>query len=211
MEPKGQEILIRALKTNGTDDRVLNAMRKVPRHLFLPEDMLSFAYADTPLPIGYDQTISAPHMVAIMCDLLKITEGMTILEIGSGSGYNAAVMAELAGENGKVYTVERIPELVDLARNNLERAGYSNVTVIHDDGSCGLPEHAPYDRIAVTSVAPEVPPPLREQLSKNGIMVIPVGTQSQNLVVVKKDSKGNITHKAMGEVIFVPLIGKYGF
>ncbi|MDR6222300.1 protein-L-isoaspartate(D-aspartate) O-methyltransferase [Methanococcoides alaskense] len=211
MEPKGQEILIRALELNGTGERVRNAMRKVPRHLFVSEDMQSVAYADTPLPIGHDQTISAPHMVAIMCDLLEITEGMTILEIGSGSGYNAAVMAELVGKNGKIYTIERIPELAELARSNLERAGYSNVTVIHDDGSCGLPEHAPYERITVTSAAPEVPQPLREQLSKNGIMVAPVGTRHQNLVIVRKDNEGNISYRTWGEVIFVPLIGKYGF
>lgn len=155
-----REILIQSLELNGICEKVLSAMRLVPRHLFLPENLQNYAYADTPFPIGYNQTISAPHMVAIMCELLEINKGMTILEIGSGSGYNAAVMGHLVGKEGRIYSIERIPQLADLARDNLETAGITNVTVIQEDGSCGLPEYGPYDRISVTSVAPDIPKPL---------------------------------------------------
>ncbi|AKB84176.1 protein-L-isoaspartate O-methyltransferase [Methanococcoides methylutens] len=206
-----RKILINSLKYNGICDKVLDAMMRVPRHLFVPDDYQETAYMDMPLPIGHNQTISAPHMVAIMCDLLEISEGMKILEVGSGSGYNAAVMAELVGEKGHIYTVERIPELAHFAEKNLKKAGYRNVTVVQDDGSCGLEEHEPYERISVTSAAPEVPRPLIDQLSTEGIMAIPVGNGEQQLVVVRKDSKGNVSYEAWGGVIFVPLIGKYGY
>ncbi|NYT19190.1 MAG: protein-L-isoaspartate(D-aspartate) O-methyltransferase [Methanosarcinales archaeon] len=206
-----RKILIKSLKVNGISDRVLDAMMRVPRHFFVPEELQDSAYIDLPLPIGYEQTISAPHMVAIMCELLDISSGMKILEVGSGSGYNAAVMAELVGDKGHIYTVERIPQLADFAKKNIKRAGYKNITVLQDDGSCGLAEHEPYDRISVTSAAPDVPRPLIEQLAKEGIMAIPVGNGEQQLVVVKKDSKGTISYKVWGGVIFVPLIGKYGY
>ena len=206
-----RKILINSLKYNGICDKVLDAMMRVPRHLFVPDEYQETAYMDMPLPIGHNQTISAPHMVAIMCDLLDISEGMKILEVGSGSGYNAAVMAELVGEKGHIYTVERIPELARFAEENLKKAGYRNVTVVQDDGSCGLEEHEPYERISVTSAAPEVPRPLIDQLATEGIMAIPVGNGEQQLVVVRKDSKGNVRYEAWGGVIFVPLIGKYGY
>ncbi|WP_440952975.1 protein-L-isoaspartate O-methyltransferase [Methanococcoides sp. FTZ1] len=206
-----RKILIDSLRPNGIGNKVLDAMMRVPRHLFVPDELQGTAYIDMPLPIGYNQTISAPHMVAIMCELLEITEGMKILEVGSGSGYNAAVMAELAGEKGQIYTVERIPALALFAKENLKKAGYRNVTVIQDDGSCGLEEHEPYDRICVTSAAPRVPQPLIEQLAAGGIMAIPVGNGEQQLVIVKKDKEGKITQQAWGGVIFVPLIGEYGY
>jgi protein-L-isoaspartate(D-aspartate) O-methyltransferase len=206
-----RKVLIDALKFNGIGNKVLDAMMRVPRHLFVPDELQGSAYIDTPLPIGYNQTISAPHMVAIMCDLLEISEGMKVLEVGSGSGYNAAVMAELVGEQGHIYTVERIPALAHFAEENLKKAGYKNVTVIQDDGSCGLAEHEPYDRISVTSAAPEVPRPLIDQLATEGIMAIPVGNGEQRLVIVKKDREGNVSYEDWGGVIFVPLIGKYGY
>ncbi|WP_135610464.1 protein-L-isoaspartate O-methyltransferase [Methanococcoides sp. AM1] len=206
-----RKILIDSLKVNRISDRVLDAMMRVPRHFFVPEELQDSAYIDLPLPIGHNQTISAPHMVAIMCELLEISKGMKILEVGSGSGYNAAVMAELVGDEGHIYTVERIPDLAYFAEKNLEKAGYRNVTVLQDDGSCGLTEHAPYERISVTSAAPDVPRPLIEQLAAEGIMVIPVGNDEQQLVVVRKDSEGNVSYKGWGAVIFVPLIGKYGY
>lgn len=206
-----RKILIDSLKVNGIGDKVLDAMMRVPRHLFVPDDLQDSAYMDLPLPIGYNQTISAPHMVAIMCELLDISEGMKILEVGSGSGYNAAVMAELVGDEGHIYTVERIPALARFAEKNIKRAGYKNVTVIQDDGSCGLPEHEPYDRISVTSAAPDVPRPLIEQLATEGIMAIPVGNGEQQLVAVRKDREGNVSYEVWGAVIFVPLIGKYGY
>lgn len=188
---------------------VVSAMSRVPRELFLPESLQSRAYDDTPLPIGGSQTISAPHMVAIMCDLLDLQPGMTVLEVGGGSGYHAAVMAEMVGPDGLVYSVERRPELVALARENLLRAGITNVTMIEADGSLGLPEHAPYDRISVAAAAPQIPEPLKQQLKVGGKMVLPVGSDYQELYLVTRNN-GFCVEKKMG-VIFVPLIGQEGF
>jgi protein-L-isoaspartate(D-aspartate) O-methyltransferase len=203
--------LVQELVISRPEKKVREAMLRVPRHLFVPESMRSAAYLDSPLEIGCGQTISAPHMVAIMCELLELSEGQKVLEIGAGSGYNAAVMAELVGKSGHVYTVERLEFLVDFAKKNLEKAGYENVTVLLQDGSIGYLKQAPYDRIAVTCAAPEIPTPLIEQLKPGGIMVIPVGNQFQELILVKKDKKENIRTEHMGGVLFVPLIGRYGF
>ena len=193
------------------EDKVREAMLRVPRHKFVPEYEQKAAYIDRPLDIGHGQTISAPHMVAIMCDLLELSEGHKVLEIGAGSGYNAAVMGELVGISGHVYTVERIEALANFARENLKKTGYENVTVVLNDGSMGYSQYAPYDRIAVTCAAPYIPEPLLEQLKPGGIMVIPVGNYSQELYKIRKDSKGHIHKKRKGEVVFVPLIGKHGF
>lgn len=190
-------------------DSVLSAMAAVPREVFLPEGLKGQAYDDTPLPIGCRQTISAPHMVAIMCDLLDLEAGMTVLEVGGGSGYHAAVMAVLVGPQGHIYSLERISELVSSARRNLEKAGISNVTVIEGDGSLGLPEHAPYDRISVAAAAPRVPQALQEQLKPGGRMVLPVGSDYQRLLVVTRKN-GFFVEEKMG-VIFVPLIGEQGY
>ncbi|AEH61732.1 protein-L-isoaspartate O-methyltransferase [Methanosalsum zhilinae DSM 4017] len=203
--------MINGLKGQGISKKVLDAITKVDRHRFVPEQLEGDAYYDTPLPIGYNQTISAPHMVAMMCDMLDLEEGHRVLEIGAGSGYNAAVMAELIGENGHIYTIERIKPLVDFAKNNLEKAGYSNVTVVHGDGSEGYPSAAPYDRITVTSAAPEIPEIFLEQLKPEGILLIPVGIPYQELYLVRKDLDGNIHKEPKGGVMFVPLVGKYGF
>ncbi|AKB80156.1 Protein-L-isoaspartate O-methyltransferase [Methanosarcina horonobensis HB-1 = JCM 15518] len=208
---KLRKLLVEGLEGFVLDEKVLRAMLRVPRHMFVPEYEQRAAYTDRPLEIGHGQTISAPHMVAIMCEVLELSEGHKVLEIGAGSGYNAAVMAELVGKTGHVYTVERIDSLVDFARNNLKETGYDNVTVLLENGSMGYPEYAPYDRIAVTCAAPSIPEPLLEQLKPGGILVIPVGNYSQELIKVKKDSKGNIHRKKKGDVVFVPLIGKYGF
>ncbi len=189
--------------------RVIAAMDRVPREMFVPEHLRPRAYEDIPLPIGYGQTISAPHMVAIMCDLLDLSEGMTVLEVGGGCGYHAAVMAGLVGLRGHIYSVERISELVVQARKNLEAAGIENVSMIEGDGSIGLPEHAPYDRISVAATAPKVPEPLQQQLKPGGKMVLPVGLGFQELVLVIRKN-GFVTEEKMG-VAFVPLIGKYGF
>lgn len=203
-----KERLIESLR-NYVSERVVEAMSRVPRELFVPDELRPMAYEDRPLPIGYGQTISAPHMVAIMCDLLDLHEGMKVLEVGGGCGYHAAVMAELVGPSGHVYSVERIPELVEIARRNLERAGYRNVSMIAGDGSLGYREQAPYDRISVAASAPDIPEPLKEQLRPGGRMVIPVGSYSQDLLVVTKNHEIRV-ERAMG-VIFVPLIGEYGF
>jgi protein-L-isoaspartate(D-aspartate) O-methyltransferase len=191
-------------------DRVIDAMARVKRELFIPENLRDMAYRDVPLPIGHGQTISAPHMVAIMCDLLDLQKGMNVLEIGGGSGYHAAVMGVLVGPEGHVYSIERLGELVARARTNLSSAGITNVTMIQGDGSAGLPEHAPYDRISVAATAPSVPEPLKEQLKEGGKLVIPVGGGfSQDLVMVTRNN-GYVTEEKM-DVAFVPLIGKYGF
>ena len=203
-----KEQLLGSLQGN-VKESVISAMSRVPRELFLPDALQSRAYEDTPLPIGQNQTISAPHMVAIMCDLLDLQPGMTVLEVGGGSGYHAAVMAEMVGPNGLIYSVERKPQLVAAARRNLESAGIKNVTMIEADGSLGLPEHAPYDRISVAASAPQVPEPLKQQLKVGGKMVLPVGRDYQELYLVTRKNGFSIEEK-MG-VIFVPLIGKEGF
>ncbi|HON35518.1 MAG TPA: protein-L-isoaspartate(D-aspartate) O-methyltransferase [Methanothrix sp.] len=191
------------------NESVLDAMSRVPRELFVPEQLRDRAYEDTPLPIGLGQTISAPHMVAIMSDLLDVRPGMKILEVGGGSGYHAAVLAALTGPQGRVYSVERMPDLAAAARRNLQAAGIENVTVVEGDGSLGLPEHAPYDRISVAASAPKIPEPLKEQLQVGGKMVLPVGGGSQELILVTRKN-GLLAEEKMG-VIFVPLIGKEGF
>lgn len=191
------------------NDRVIEAMSRVPRELFVPDSFKSESYYDMPLPLGLGQTISAPHMVAIMCEILDLQEGMTVLEVGGGSGYHAAVMAYLVGPKGHIYSMERIPELVVKARENISKVGVTNVTMIEGDGSIGLPEHAPYDRISVAATAPHVPEPLKQQLRVGGKMVIPVGIGYQELVLVIRKN-GFVTEEKMG-VAFVPLIGKEGF
>jgi len=190
------------------DERVRQAMMNVKREVFIPERCKSMAYVDTPLPIGYGQTISAPHMVAIMCQILDLREGMKVLDVGTGSGYHAAVMAEIVGSTGHIYSVEIVPELVEVARENLKAAGIDNVTVIHGDGGLGLPQYAPYDRINVAASAPEVPGPLVDQLAKGGKMVVPVGSYYQELVLVIKED-GSTVQRLMS-VAFVPLVGKFG-
>ena len=161
-------------------DRVLEAMDEIPRELFVPDRVRQMAYQDHPLPIGEGQTISAPHMVAIMCDVLDLGEGMKVLDVGTGSGYHAAVMAKLVGPGGHVYSIERVGTLVAFARKNLLEAGIENVTVFEGDGSLGLPDHAPFDRINVAATAPKVPEPLQAQLKVGGKLVIPVGTSTRS-------------------------------
>jgi protein-L-isoaspartate(D-aspartate) O-methyltransferase len=203
-----KEQLLSSLR-DSVKESVISAMARVPREVFLPDAIKSRAYDDTPLPIGLDQTISAPHMVAIMCDLLDLQPGMTVLEVGGGSGYHAAVMAAIVGPNGMVYSVERKPELVAAAKKNLEKAGITNVTMIEADGSLGLPEHAPYDRISVAATAPRIPEPLKQQLRVSGKMILPVGRDYQDLYLVTRKN-GFCVEEKMG-VIFVPLIGEEGF
>ena len=190
-------------------EQVLAAMRNVPRHLFVRESDISNAYEDYPLSIGHGQTISAPHIVGIMCSLLGIEKGMKILEIGGGSGYHAAVLAELTGPGGTVYSIERITELAEFARQNLRNAGYKNVVVTAGDGTLGLSEHAPYDCITVACAAPAVPQPLVDQLKRGGRMTIPIGKYTQELYLVHKNDV--ISKEKSGGVVFVPLIGEYGF
>ncbi|MBS7643695.1 protein-L-isoaspartate O-methyltransferase [Candidatus Bathyarchaeota archaeon] len=198
---------------------VISAMRAVPREEFIPKNLRDYAYVDTPLPIGYGQTISAIHMVAMMCEALDLKPGHKVLEVGAGSGYHAAVVAEIvapkgASELGHVYTIEVVPKLVEFARSNLERAGYgSRVTVCYGDGSKGHPSAAPYDRVFVTAAAPSIPNPLIEQLKPGGLLVIPVGGLHlfQSLLLVEKGLNGKTSVKNLGGVAFVPLVGEYGW
>jgi protein-L-isoaspartate(D-aspartate) O-methyltransferase len=179
-------------------------MGAVRREDFVPKNLRDYAYRDQPLPIGKDQTISAPHMVAIMCDILCVEPHSRVLEIGTGSGYQAAVLAELAVE-GIVYTIERFGGLAEQASKLLP----ANVVPCIGDGSLGLPEHAPFDRILVTCSAPEIPPPLLAQLKVGGRMVLPLGKELQELYLVRKNSV--VAKEAQGAVAFVLLVGKYGF
>ena len=201
--------MVALLRRRGISTEVLEAMNRVKRHLFVPPELRDQAYGDYPLPIGGGQTISAPHMVAMMCDYLKLERGDKVLEIGAGSGYHAAVIAELIGAEGRVYTVERLALLVDFSTRNLREAGYKNVVVVSGDGTLGLPEYAPFNKICVTCAAPAVPPPLLEQLETGGRMVIPIGRYIQELYLVEK--KNGIVKQSKCEVVFVPLIGRFGF
>jgi len=186
---------------------VAEAMLRVPRELFVPEGLREYAYEDRPLPIGMGQTISAPHMVAYMVEAAEIGRGDKVLEVGTGSGYHAAVMAELVGPEGHVYTVERIPELAEQAKRRLEALGYNNVTVVVADGSKGYPPAAPYDKIVVTAAARRIPPELVRQLKVGGIMVIPVEEEPgyQVLYKVVKKPEGLEVVRLL-PVAFVPLI-----
>ncbi len=181
---------------------LLEAMRRAERHLFVPDSQIPFAYDDRPLPIGHGQTISQPYIVALMTELIRPRPQFKVLEIGTGSGYQAAVLAELVD---KVYTVEIIAPLAKWARERLELAGCENVMVKHADGYYGWEEHAPFDAIVVTAATPHIPPPLIEQLKDGGRMIIPVGSRFrvQQLVLVEK-RKGEITTRNMLPVRFVP-------
>jgi len=207
--------LVEGLAARGyiTKPEVVEAMKAVRRHLFVPEDRRSYSYADHPLDIGEGQTISAPHMVGIMIEQLDLRVGHRVREVGGGSGYHAAVTAEVVGPKGHVYTVERIASLAERARQNLDRAGYAGcVTVVVGDGSMGLPEHAPYDRIFVACASPGIPPPLFEQLRERGKMLVPVGSGflGQDLILVEKKD-GKMVKKDLGGCVFVPLIGEHGY
>ena len=196
-----RQLISRGIK----DRRVVDALRKVPRHLFVPEEFRGMAYEDHPLPIGLDQTISQPYIVALMTELARVRENHTVLEIGTGSGYQAAVLSVLCE---KVYTIEYLASLGETAKQRLAELGYSNVEVKIGDGYQGWPEKQPFDAILVTAASEEVPPALIEQLKPGGRLVIPVGRQGepQILQVVEKDSKGRVTPKDTIPVRFVPLV-----
>lgn len=188
------------------------AMRRVPREEFVLERLKDDAYVDTPLPIGAGQTISAPHMVAIMAEKLDLQPGHKVLEVGAGSGYHAAVVAEVVAPDGHVFTIERVEVLARFAEDNLVRTGYGGaVTVIVGDGSAGLPEKAPFDRIFVACGAPDVPAPLAEQLAEGGKLLVPVGGRMyQDLIRVEKKG-GHLRKENHGGCVFVPLIGEFGY
>ncbi len=189
---------------------VLGALRKVPREAFLPERLREFAYEDSPLPIAAGQTISQPYIVALMTDALDLAGGERVLEIGTGSGYAAAVLAEIAAD---VYTVERIGELAEKAASTLTALGYRNVHVVHGDGTLGWAAAAPYDAIIVAAGGPEVPESLKQQLKVGGRLVIPIGTdpRAQELVRVTRTADDEFRSEDIADVRFVPLVGKEGW
>jgi len=190
------------------DERVLEAMERVPRELFLPEELRDRAYDDAALPIGAGQTISQPYMVAKICEALALKGNEHVLDVGSGSGYQAAVLAELAAD---VDTIERIPELADRARANLVAAGYDRVRVHVGDGSRGLPERAPFDAVAVAAAAPALPQTLYDQLGPRGRLVVPVGRHGvQRLEVIVRSPEGPAVVRSV-PCRFVPLVGEEGF
>ncbi len=187
------------------DPRVLEAMARVPRHLFVPAALRFQAYADHPLPIGNGQTISQPYIVALMTQLAEVEPDDVVLEVGTGSGYQAAVLSEIVRE---VYTIEIVPDLADTAKTRLRDLGYRDVTVRTGDGYLGWEEKGPFDAILVTAAAPEVPPPLLEQLAPGAILVIPVGPQAQvqSLLRIEKTEDGQTVTRDVLPVVFVPLV-----
>ncbi|MBI3331151.1 MAG: protein-L-isoaspartate(D-aspartate) O-methyltransferase [Candidatus Omnitrophica bacterium] len=191
-----------------TDPRLLAAFRKVPRHLFVPPEFQEQAYTDHPLPIGAGQTISQPYMVALMTGRLGLQGHERVLEIGAGSGYQAAILAELALE---VFSVERIPDLLRSAAGRLSALGYLNVHFTAGNGSLGWPAHAPYDAIVVTAAAPDIPAPLLAQLADGGTLVLPIGPQEGQVLVEVRKRRGIVTQQEIASCVFVPLVGRYGW
>lgn len=192
------------------DPRVLEAMRVVPREAFVPERLAELAYEDAPLPIAEEQTISQPYVVALMAEALELEPEDRVLEIGAGSGYAAAVLGRAAGE---VWAVERHESLAREARERLERLGFSNVHVVHGDGTLGWPDHAPYDAVVVAAGGPEIPQALLDQLAPGGRLVIPIGPdpRTQDLIRVRRTQAGQLVREDLGAVRFVPLIGEQGW
>ena len=200
---------------------VARALLTVPREEFLPSEVKKYAYVDTPIPIGCGQTTSAIHMTAMFCEYSGMELGQKILEVGGGCGYMSCVYAEIVAPSdmsrdrwGHVWSVELVKELAELAKQNIERTGYSNrVTMIHGDASEGLPEHAPYDVVIVTSAAPDIPKPMIDQLSPEGVLLIPVGGPHlyQELIRVKRSKNGSTEEESLGGVAFVPMRGKSGW
>ena len=197
------------LKARGlTDERLLAAFLKVPRHLFVPMEFRQDAYADRPLPIASSQTISQPYIVALMTDALRLRGHERVLEIGTGTGYQTAILAEMALE---VFSVERLPELLPAAAKRLDGLGYLNIHLSAGNGTLGRPESVPYDAIVVSAAAPEIPDPLVAQLADGGRMVLPIGSpQAQTLTLVEKH-RGALRRTDLGSCAFVPLIGRYGW
>lgn len=205
-----EHLIEHELKPSGiSDEKVLNAIRKVKRERFVSESLKDRSYGNYPLPIGENQTISQPFIVALMTQALELKSSDKVLEIGTGSGYQAAILAELAGT---VYSLERVETLLTRARTNLYAQGYSNIFLIAGDGTKGLPEYAPFDKIIVTAGAPNVPESLLSQLKNGGKMVIPVGGRFvQDLKLIEKALNGRIYKKSLGGCRFVPLVGEEGW
>jgi protein-L-isoaspartate(D-aspartate) O-methyltransferase len=190
------------------DKRVLEAFGRVERHKFIPEDLRNSAYADFPVPIGEGQTISQPYIVALMTECLNLTGQEKVLEIGTGSGYQAAILAELTKE---VCSVERFAKLAENARKTLEGLSYKNIKIKVDDGTLGWPEEAPFDRIIITAASPRIPLPLTEQLTENGKLILPLGESFSQVLTLVEKKNGKLESLQVCGCVFVPLIGKYGW
>jgi protein-L-isoaspartate(D-aspartate) O-methyltransferase len=210
-----REELVRGLQRIGVlkNPRIARAMLAVKRELFVTKDYASDAYADIPLPIPGGATISQPYVYASTLEAADLKEGENVLEIGAGSGYGAALMSELVGRSGRVFTIEISPKVSGFAKVNLKKAGYNNVKLITSDGSMGYEKESPYDAIIVTAACPEIPPPLIEQLKVGGRIVAPVGglSEGQELMLLKKKVDGSIETRRLGGVVFLPLTGKHGY
>ena len=191
-----------------TDPRVLAVLRRIPRHRFVQEALRDRAYGDHPLPIGEEQTISQPYIVGLMSSLLELTGQEKVLEVGTASGYQTAVLAELAR---RVCSIERLPRLAERARATLEGLGYDNVWVRVGNGTLGWPDQAPFDRIIVTAGGPAVPPPLVQQLAEGGRMALPVGSADNQVLTIVENVGGEIRQRTHGECKFVKLVGKYAW
>lgn len=212
LERENEQLIEHIKSINYLKSKALeNALREVPRHLFVPNNMKELAYTDTPLSIGHDQTISQPSTVVAMTEALNVKANQKILEIGTGSGWQAAILSFLIGKKGKVYSIEIIKELADFAKKNIKKLGIKNVEIIVKDGSEGLKEKSPFDRIIVTAASPEIPKHLIEQLKTGGMMVVPVGNLFLQEMYIIKKLKNKIEKKSIGNFAFVPLKGKYGF
>jgi protein-L-isoaspartate(D-aspartate) O-methyltransferase len=202
--------LVEKVRAQGiADPRVLDAVGRVPRHRFVPEAVAQRAYDDSALPIGYGQTISQPSLQALYLETLEIDRGDRVLEVGAGSGYQTALLAELCSN---VYAVERIPELTQRAREILDELGYDNVALVTKDGTTGWAKYAPYDSILVGAAAPGVPDALVEQLKPEGRLLIPIGDRhQQQLTLVRRTEEGGTEQRAVTGCVFVPLIGRFGW
>jgi protein-L-isoaspartate(D-aspartate) O-methyltransferase len=199
-----EQLIPRGIK----NQRVLDAFRKIERHRFIPEDLMTSAYGDFPVPIGEGQTISQPYIVALMTECLDLSGQERVLEIGTGSGYQAAILAELASE---VYTVERFENLKKRAEKVLNELGYANIKIKVGDGTLGWPEAAPFDRIIITAASPRVPLPLTEQLKESGKLVLPLGESFSQILTVIEKKEGKLESMEVCGCVFVPLVGKYGW
>jgi len=192
-------------------ENIEEALRKYRRENFVPENCKHLAYRDFPISIGFNQTISQPSTVVAMTEALEIKKGEKVLEIGTGSGWQSALLSYLVGEKGFVYTIEIVKELAEFAKKNLKKLGIKNVEVVIGDGSMGLKGNAPFDKIIVTAACPDIPKPLLDQLKMGGIMVLPIGNMYLQEMYVVKKLKDKLEKKAIGSFMFVPLVGKYGF
>lgn len=202
--------LIAELRLEGIkDEKVLGAFSEIPRHLFVPKEMFNESYHNVALPIGYGQTISQPYTIAVMLEALELKPGDKVLEVGTGSGYNAALIGHIIGRKGKLFTTEIVPELAEESKKKLSNLNIKNVKVVVCDGSLGYDKEKPYDKIIVTAACREIPPRLLEQLRNNGVLVAPVGhTYEQEMLKVKKVGK-KLDVKNLGFFVFVPLKGAF--